>query len=527
LRERMAGSVLRDEAGFTRDLEAAYRAMWREWCAGPRDARPPGAAQGFDGWYQQGVSALQRGEAAEALRCLDQALAIQLHAAALSNRGLALQDLGRRQEALASFDRAVTLAPAMAELHCNRGAVLHDLKRHAEALAGYERALVLNPAYFEAWLNRGAVWQELGRPAEAVACYDRALRIRPDFAEGYLKRGVAQQSLNHFDEAIDNYHRAAGLDGGLVDARWNEALCRLAKGDYHQGWALYESRWRKPEFADLLAYYSGPRWSGLDDIRGKIMLLWTEQGLGDALQFCRFAPLVAARGATVIIRAPAVLKPVLERLEGVSRVIAQEEPLPPYDYHYPLMSLPAAFGTTLENLSATTPYLTAAPARVRQWKARLHGSLERRVGLVWSGNPAHQSDRWRSIPLAELAVLVRPGVRFVSLQKVLRDSDLPALAQFPSLEWHGEDLRDFNDTATLIDCLDLVITVDTAVAHLAGALGKPVWVLLYYSADWRWLTERDDSPWYPTARLFRQTAIGDWSGVVARVAGALESVLGR
>ncbi len=499
---------------------------------------------------------LQRPE--EALACYDRALRLRPgYVEAHNNRGMALRALRRLEEALASFDRAVRLNPDYAEALYNRGNILQELKRPEESLASFERALRLKPGHAEAFYNRGNALLELRRPEEALASFEQALRLRPDYAEAHNSRGVALQDLQREEESLASfesalrlapdyvealanqgsalhalgrpqealacYGQALRLQPELADAHWNGSLSRLLLGDFAAGWQQYEWRWKTEAFTSPQRNFAQPLWLGQGSLAGKTILLHAEQGLGDTIQFCRYAQRVAAAGATVLLEAQAALKPLLAGLEGVERILAQGEPLPAFDCHCPLMSLPLAFATGLDTIPAEIPYLRADPARVRAWQARLGGAALPRVGLAWSGGAAYKNDRRRSIPLAGFDRLASCRAQFISLQKELREADRLVLERRADIAHYGGELADFAETAALVANLDLVIAVDTAVAHLAGALGKPVWLLLPANPDWRWLLGRGDSPWYPSMRLFRQAKLGDWESVIAQVAAALDT----
>jgi len=471
----------------------------------------------------------------EALASYDRALALRPDsAAAFSNRGNTLHELKRFDEALASYDRALALQPDYAEALYNRGMTLHELQRFDEALASYDRALTLRPDHAEALDNRGNTLHELKRFDAALASYDRALALQPDHAGALYNRGVVLHELMLLDEALASYDRALAVRPDHADAHFNKAVLQLLKGDFAAGWQEYEWRHRKEEsFALFKRDYAQPLWLGQTAIAGKTILLHSEQGFGDTIQFCRYAPLVAARGARVLLEVPPPLKDLMASLAGVAQVISAPDKLPCFELHCPLLSLPLAFGTSLETIPAQTPYLFGIAAKTSAWRARLGARDKPRLGLVWAGDPrkqvpnAHRIDRMRSLEFDQLAPILRiAGYEFYSLQKGEH-----ALAQLRNSALRqrvvdcGDDLHDFSDTAALIDNLDLVIAVDTSVAHLAGALGKPFWLLNRYSTCWRWLIDRDDSPWYPTARLFRQQAPGDWSGVISRVVIELERLL--
>ena len=471
----------------------------------------------------------------EALAHYDRALALRPHdTSALNNRGSVLQALGRTEEALRSYDAALALQPTLAIAHYNRGNLFRHSNRPAEALACYDRAIALQPDLMEAINNRGVALQLLNRHAEALVAHDQALALRPSDADALNNRAAALLALNRHAEARACYDRAVAADPNMAGAHVNRAYCLLAQGDFARGWAEQEWRWRLPNFREARRELPQPRWDGGGEIDGKTILLWPEQGLGDVLQFCRYVPLVAAR-ATVVLEAPQPLVRLLCSLPGGGQIIVPGQTPPQFDLHCPLMSLPRAFRTELATIPAQTPYLEANPAEVTAWRHRLAGLTGLRVGLVWAGgrrdfDPTVRAvDQRRSLELAQLAPLggLR-GIDLVSLQK--GEAAGQARTPPPGMVIHDwtDQIQDFADTAALIEALDLVISVDTSVVHLAGALGKKVWVLNRFDACWRWLTDRTDSPWYPSARLFNQASPGDWDGVIARVAAALrKAVAGR
>jgi Flp pilus assembly protein TadD len=460
----------------------------------------------------------------EALVSYEQALAIQPdHAEALCNRGIVLNELKQPQAALASYDRALALGVNSAELHYNRGRALLALKQVDEALATFERALELSPDDALAHSGRGVALHQLGRLEEALASHERAAALQPDSAITHSNRGLALYYLKRLDEAAACYERALALQPDVPDAHYNEAHYRLLTGDLPLGWEKLESRWKIEPVKSNRREFTQPHWSGSQDIAGKTVLLHTADGFGDTIQFCRYAPLVAARGARVIVE---VLKPqqqLMRSLAGVTQVVAWGEALPDFDLHCTFLSLPRAFRTQLATIPCETPYLRADASTAERWNARLGPRDRPRIGLAWSGNPIHHDDRNRSVGLRPfLPLLAGIDATFVSLHRDVRAADAAVLAERSDVRHFGEELKDYADTAALIANLDLVISVDTSVAHLAGALAKPVWILLPFLPDWRWLLDRDDSPWYPTARLFRQDSTRAWDGVIARVRAALQ-----
>jgi tetratricopeptide (TPR) repeat protein len=480
-----------------------------------------GQAEQFDALHMLGVIALQQGRNPEAIDLLRAALALRPNSAwAQSNLGLALRALKRGGEAVACFERAFALNRRDTGVLNNLSSTLFELKRYGDALMACERALAIEPDSAEALNNRGNVLQETGRLEEALASYDGSLDLKPDFAEAWHNRGGALQALNRHREALVSYERALALRPDYADAHWNESLARLCLGDFETGLAKFEWRWRTSDAHPARRALPQPLWLGEHTLEGKTILLHAEQGIGDCLQFVRYACLVAARGATVVLAVHRELKTLLAGLAPA--VFAEGEMLPACDLRCPLASLPLAFRTTLATIPAAVPYLHPDAARFARFKARLARCGSLRVGLAWAGNPAHKNDRRRSIPFERLApMLAVRDVQYVSLQKELPQADAQALRATPPVLDLAAELDDFADTAAVVANLDLVITVDTALAHLAGAMRKPVWILLPFSPDWRWLIGREDSPWYPTARLFRQPRIDDWASVIERVAAEL------
>lgn len=442
-------------------------------------------------------------------------------AEAHNNRGMVLQNLQRGDDALASFARAIALKPDYAEAHNNRGVMLQQLQRPTEARASFDAAVALRPDYAAAHYNRGTVLQELRLFEEALASLDRTIALQPDHAAAYNNRGLVLQELGRLDDAIASFAKTIALKPDYAEAYVNQSVCLLQLGRFEQGWPLYEWR-KKTEQPFGNRSFAQPLWLGKDDISNRTVFLHWEQGLGDTIQYARFAKLLKARGAEVVMSVQQPLHRLLAHMDAGVRVIYQDEVPATFDFHCPLMSVPLALGTRPENIPAGEPYLFADETLRDAWRARLRPKTKPRVGMVWSGGPQHKNDRQRSIDLSTFASLLSPDVHWISLQKELRESDVAALAQLAHVERHGEQLHDFADTAALIDHLDLVIAVDTSVAHLAGAMGKPVWILLPYNADWRWLSDRGDSPWYPTARLFRQDSTRSWSAVMTHVRSALD-----
>jgi len=476
----------------------------------------------FVALHMLGVVALQTGRANRAVELIRRAIALNGGvAAAHCNLGHALRQLGRQGEAAASYADAARLQDDLAEAHASLGLTLRLLQRFDEAIISCDKAIALQPGYAETHSHRGDALLELQRYPDAVASYDRVIALRPDVADAHINRATALHGLGRHDEAMAGYAAAIALAPMLPEAHVTRALWRLKLGDFAEGWPEHEWRWRTAQFADSVRNFAQPLWLGDSDPAGKTILLHAEQGLGDTIQFCRYARLVAARGAQVVLEVQPPLVRLMASL-GVGTVVAAGETLPPFDLHCPLMSLPLAFGTTSGDIPAAEAYLAAEPASVAAWRRRLAPLPGLRVGLAWAGNPAATAiDSRRSMALEMLAPLAAvPQVSLVSLQK----GEAATHARGFPVQDYTDELTDFADTAALIAALDLVISVDTAVAHLAGALGKPVWILHRFDSCWRWLLQRSDSPWYPSARLFRQPAPGDWTSVVREVREGLHDV---
>lgn len=501
------------QAGRLAEAEPLYRAVL--------DAEPAR----FDALHLLGVLRQQQGRSAEAAELIAAALAQRPDdPVALTNRSAALNALRRFDEAVASCDKALAAKPDHVAALNNRALALKEMGRTHEALASCDRALRLKPDYADAHNNRGLVLQALRRFDEALKSYDTALSLNPSHLDALNNRGIALFEAKRLDDALACFERALAIAPNHPHAHWNRAQVLLLSGDLARGWAEHE--WRLASNPGLVRNFDKPLWLGDASVAGKTVLLHAEQGLGDTIQFCRYATLVAARGARVVLEVQRPLIELMKTLAGPAAAVARGDALPPFDLHCPLLSLPLAFKTDLDTIPADVPYLRA-PLGATDWDARL-GAKRPRIGLVWSGNPGHKRDRDRSIPFYALLPLLDLDTTFVSLQKEVRPADAAVLKQTGTVIDAADALTTFAETAALVAALDLLITVDTSVAHLAGALGKPVWLLLPQVPDWRWLMEREDSPWYPSARLFRQDATRAWGRVIVRVRDALrESIAGE
>jgi Tfp pilus assembly protein PilF len=437
-------------------------------------------------------------------------LPADLHATAITSF-----QMGKPHEAIALLDRVIALNPNHVDAHIDRGNILIHLQQYAAALVSYDNALAIKPNYAEVYCNRGEALHRLRRYDEAIDNYKKTISLNPNYAGAYNNMGAAFGELKQYHNALENYDKAIAINPSQADAYNSKALIKLTFGEYDEGWKLHEWRWNKTN-PPVARKFVKPLWLGGESLSGKTILLHAEQGLGDTIQFCRYAPLVEAMGARVIIEVQPPLVSVISTINDSLNVIAQEESIPAFDFHCPLMSLPLALGTTLDTIPADIPYLYANIKKLKEWQERLGDKTSNRIGLAWSGSTKHQNDHRRSISLRLLTSLLESNCEFHSLQKEVRPDDAPVLANSRIIS-HAHDLKDFTDTAALVSEMDLIISVDTSVAHLAGALGKPVWVLIAFVPDFRWMDERDNSPWYPTARLFRQQQAGDWESVIESV----------
>jgi Flp pilus assembly protein TadD len=448
------------------------------------------------------------------------------HAEAMHGLGVIKLHLGPKIEAVDLIRRAIELKPDVPEAYSNLGLALRELGRFDEAIAAYRQAIALRPNWAEAHTSLGNALACNGQIDGAIAAQNIALSLNPKFARAHSNLGNILQGQGRFAEATAAYERAIAADPTFAEAHRNLATILLAQGDFQRGWDEYEWRWKCKDHAPPPNFVQ-PRWDGRP-LEGRTLLLYAEQGFGDVLQLIRYLPQLTQLGRKIIFVCPVELHRILRTIAEGCQLLSPDQPLPPFDFHCALSSLPRVLGTTLASVPTTVPYLRADADAVRSWRQRLpdHDQFLN-VGLAWAGNPAHTNDRNRSITLALFSPLKQiSGVRFFSLQK----GDAAAQARVSPaaielVDW-TDQINDFADTAALIENLDLIISVDTAVVHLAGAIGKPVWVMLPFVADWRWLLEHEDSPWYPTMRLFRQSHIGDWNNVIAAVTDALRQFPG-
>jgi tetratricopeptide (TPR) repeat protein len=522
-----------------------------------------------DIYYSLGIALQNKGELDEAIKAYTKALSINPnYAEAHNNLGVTLHNKGKIDHAIEVFIKALSINPNYADAYYNLGNALQNKNKINHAMTAYEKAISLDPNYVDAYNNLGVILKVQGKLEEAIKTYTKALMINPNHAGIYNNFGTALKAQGKLDEAIDAYTKALSLDLNYTDAYnnlgnalydsnkvdeslkayakalsldpnhadalWNQSLTLLLSGNFLEGFKHYEHRWDvEGGLQKFRRNFSQPLWLGEEDISGKTILIHAEQGLGDTLQFCRYIEMLAQQGAHVIFE---VQKPLIRLLQGISTLIEKGSALPEFDYHCPLLSLPHAFHTSLKNVPNKNPYIEVERTLVDRWKQKLGERRTLRVGLVWNGGfRANQPELWyannrRNIPLELIVKLNRVDVDFYSLQKgEPAESEFkrrsPDLWKSDNLFNYMDDVEDFADTAGLISQLDLVIAVDTSTAHLAAAMGKPVWLLNRFDTCWRWMLNREDSPWYPTLTLFRQPSLGDWESVIQKVRDRLDALV--
>ncbi len=465
----------------------------------------------------------EQGKFDEAMECYNRAIERQPdYAEAHYNLGNALKEKNEFDKAASCFSKAIELKPEYVEALNNLGSVLQEQGKLDEAASRFSKAIELKPDYAEAHSNFGLVLQEQGKLDEAVSCFSKAIELKPDYAEAHINLGAVLQEQGKFDEAMECYKLAISLKPDYAEAHMNRSFVLMLTGNLEEGWPEYE--WRLHTKDRIPRTFQQPRWDGTP-LNGKSILVHAEQGIGDTIQFVRYLPMVKAKGGHVIFECQKDLFRLLKNNAGFDEIIEKASASKKnsyFDVQVPLLSLPGIFGTTFKNIPSNVPYITVDPEPVKQWNERIENNDDLKIGIVWAGSPHHKNDRNRSCKLEDFAQLAEiPGLSFYSVQKGPASAEAfnpPGGMKIINLE---DSLIDFADTAALIANLDLVISVDTAVAHLAGAIGKPVWNLLPFAPEWRWLLNRDDSPWYPRMRLFRQTKPNNWIEVFEQVKKAL------
>lgn len=482
-------------------------------------------------WRQMGDALIQARRNSEALLCFRRAFELDPgHADAAYKAGHLLHGAGQVAEALAYLNHSVSLRPDNAQALHTRALILNGLGRIEEATADCRRAVQLDPKNADTLGNLGALLRAQGHLEEALSFFDRSLKIKPNAGKATVGRASVLADLGRVEEAMSAYKRSAAILSEHSRSVWNLALLQMLTGDFKRGLKGMQARWDVPGLPNGYPPLPGLKWFGDGEIAGKTILVCADEGLGDAIQLVRYVPLLAGRGARVVLVVQDALCPLLSRMEGVSECLpgSSGARLPPFDFHCPLSDLPLIFGTRLETIPAAVSYLPPPSQEgVQAWQSRLGPRARLRVGLVWSGNPEHLNDHNRSIPFRMLTGFLDDKVSFVSLQKDVRPNDRAELLARTDIFDAAQHLTDFAETAALISCLDLVITVDTSVAHLSAALGKPTWILLPFMPDYRWLLHREDSPWYPTVRLFRQDERREYGSVIDRMRRDLQSLIGK
>ncbi len=470
-----------------------------------------------------GVALKSQGRLDEAIACYRRAQKINPdYAEAINNLGNVLKEQEKLDEAVACFRRAVEIKPDYADARNSLGALLEKQGHVEEATACYRRALEDKPDDETAHNNLGVTLKAQGKLDEAIACYERALEIKSDYAEAQNNLGNAVKDLGNLEDALTRYRRAMEIEPDYASAHFNYSLALLLLGEYAEGWVEHEWRWKRDDPEHRGRGFAQPLWDG-SRLDGRTILVHAEQGLGDAIQFIRYMPFVAERGGRVVVECHPMVIRLFKDFPGIDQLVNGESPLPHFDVQTPFLTLPTTFGTTVETIPAEAGYLRAEPGLVGFWRRRMAEFAGRKIGLCWQGNPNFPGDPWRSIPLKHFGVLVDdPSSTFVNLHKGDGEAQIRECGFADRIVNFSPEVESLVDTAAIMEKLDLIITSDTSVAHLAGALGKPTWVLLQSVPDWRWLMDRDDMPWYPTMRLFRQRKLNDWDGVLARVRRALE-----
>ncbi|MEJ0004925.1 MAG: tetratricopeptide repeat-containing glycosyltransferase family protein [Steroidobacteraceae bacterium] len=490
-----------------------------------RPAAHPKAAQ-VPHRLQKAFALLREGRLAQAELNFGQILKIDpLQFEALNCLGMIAGQTGNSARAAIWFDKAIRADSTRVHAYVNRGLALHACMQLEAALASYEDAIRVQSDYTDAHFNRGNVLLELGRLPEALASYDATIALDPERADARGNHGVVLSLLRRFTAAVESFNHAIRLRPEHGKWYLNRAFARLIQGDFSNGWADYE--WRGTDTSSPAhREFSKPRWNGSEPLVGRTVLLWSEQGFGDTIQFCRYVQLLAAAGGRVLLEVQRPLLSLLANLEGTTQVLAKGEAPPPFDLHSPLLSLPLAFGTGLESIPLPRSYLRSDPRKSAQWRQRLGEKTRPRVGLVWSGSATNRTERHRRVPLAELLGQLPPEYEYFRLQKDGHPEDLQVLRQNSRVRDFSTEFNDFSDTAALCDSMDVIVSTCTSVAHLSAALGVRTFVLLGQVPDWRWLLERSDSPWYASVQLFRRGPAEDWRCVLERLARELTSALG-
>lgn len=460
------------------------------------------------------------------IECFNKTLDLSpLHFDALCDRGSAQLELKHFESALESYRGSTEINNKYAAAYFGCGNALCELKRNEEAIECFNEAILHDSKYYEAYINLGKIHHEAGSFNNALECFEQAIAIENSDPLAHANSSVQLKYLHRMEESLRSLEIAISLKPDYYDAYWNRALTHLLMGNLKQGFRDYHYRWQTTYFQPIRRHFHQSIWLGGESLAGKTLLIFNEQGLGDSIQFCRYATLAKKAGATVIYEVEIPLYSIFTTLNGVDRLIKAGGPLPKFDYYCPSMSLPIGFETDINSVPSSIPYLNTDNEKSLIWQKKLGPKLRPRVGLCWSGSLTHSGDKYRSIPLKELFSYLPSGIDYISLQKQMRKNDENNLRDITEIRSFNDELKDFSDTAALASNLDLIIAVDTSVAHLAGALGLNTWVLLPHTPDWRWMLARDDSLWYPTMKLYRQEKDRDWNSCLVKLGQDLSNFL--
>jgi tetratricopeptide (TPR) repeat protein len=486
-----------------------------------------------EAYYNRSIALNELGLLQEALVGYDKAISINSnYADAHFNRGNVLNELGRLEEALESYDKAISIKADYAEAYSNRGIALQRCERLEEALADYDKAISIKADYAEAYSNRGTVFKELGRLEEALESYDKAISIKADYAEAYSNRGITLKELGRLEEALLSHHKAVDIKPDYAEASWNLSLCNLLMGNFQDGWQGYEWGWKNNQRGTKRNFLQ-PLWLGGESLKDKTILIWAEQGVGDVIQFCRYLSIVRSVGCRVIFEVPKKLIPLMRGLTSFDELIEQGKPLPLFNYHCPLMSLPLAFKTDISTIPQSNKYLDVQLNRLNEIKQEIalkNPMKKPLIGISWH-SIAKATGISRSIELKQLIEsLSLEQVQYVNLQYGDTAREIEEIRSAFGVEIAQSSVNNHDDIvglSALIDACEVIVSIDNTTVHLAGALGKPTLVLLPFASEWRWLLDRDDSPWYQSIKLYRQERMGDWSEVLSRVKTDLQTKLAQ
>lgn len=472
--------------------------------------------------FNEAIKFHQTGKLNEAKELYEKILKINPnHSDALHLLGLIFNSLNQKDKAVEFITKAISILKYEV-YYFNLATVFQEQNKIEEAIDMYEKAISINPNYEKAYYNLGRAFQEQNKLHKAITMYEKAISINFNYYGAYNNLSILYRAQNRLDEAIVMHEKAIAINPNYAEAHyWNKSLIYLSKGDLKEGFELYECRWQQ-DVSLLKRNFTQPLWLGKDSLNGKTILVHSEQGLGDTLQFCRYIPMVVKLNVKVIFEVEKPLLPLLKQIEGVVEFIIKGETLPSFDYHCPLLSLPHAFNTTLETIPPVLSNIKISEDKINYWKEKLKNISKPKIGLVWNGNPEHKNDHNRSLSLDKLINFLPKEFEYISLQKEIRTEDKSVLEN-SNISFFGNELNDFEDTSALIQNVDLVVSVDTSVAHLAGTLNKKTFVLLPFSPDWRWMLNRDDSPWYPSVKLFRQKEIANWDSVLKELNDSINS----